>query len=156
MRSRSSSGLSCPVGGSLDQRRTSLPARQYSGRNLVLVRALGGPRRFAKIIASISREHDRVSVTAAMLDQVGAKGALDLLMGLGLIRNSIALDRPVVNSNALRAAGVTGLKKAPSDREAYGALEKQVIENVAMPLGQEPVLVDRTLFQRTKAVLAAL
>lgn len=132
------------------------PSRKASAcaRNLVRLRALGGPTRFAEILASIDAENERVELTRALLSEVGPKGARDLLMGLGLHRNSIALDARVMG--ALRAARVTELKKAPSDREAYNALERMLIDEVAGPLKLEPIVVDRTLYWRNKEVIAAL
>jgi hypothetical protein len=123
-------------------------------RNLVRLRALGGPTRFAEILAAIADENERAELTRALLAEVGPKGARDLLMGLGLHRNSIALDARVMS--ALRAAGVTTAKKAPADRKAYQLLERQLIDEVATPLGVEPIVVDRTLYWRSKEVLAAL
>lgn len=123
-------------------------------RNLVRLRALGGPERFAEIVSRVDIENERVELVRDLLRMVASKGARDLLMGLGLHRNGIALDARVMK--VLRAAGVTLLEKAPSDRKAYAALEQRVIDEVALPLGVEPIVVDRTLYQRTADMIAAL
>lgn len=123
-------------------------------RNLVRVRALGGPTRFAEIVENIHDDHERIELARALLAMVAEKGARDLLMGLGLLRNSIALDARVMR--VLREAKLTDEEKAPSDRATYAALEREVIAEIAAPLNIEPVVVDRTLYQRTDEVIAAL
>ncbi len=75
-------------------------------------------------------------------------------MGFGLLRNSIAIDVRVMK--VLRAAKVTDDEKPPADRATYAALEREVITELALPLKIEPVVVDRTLYQRTEEVIAAL
>ncbi len=122
--------------------------------NLVRIRALGGPTRFAEIIANIKEDRERIELTRALLAMVAEKGARDLLMGFGLLRNSIAFDARVMS--VLREAKLTDEEKAPSNRATYAALEREIIAEIATPLNIEPVVVDRTLYQRTAEVIAAL
>jgi len=110
-------------------------------RNLRVLEAAGGPRAFFKKVASVKGDAERITFLKRSLFHMGDKSARDLLMGTGLLRNSIALDTRVVG--ALRDAGVVR-----GDAVArYEEVERAVIDNVAVPLGVEPVAVDRAIYQ---------
>jgi len=110
-------------------------------RNLRVLEEAGGPRAFFKQVAAIRGDTERIDFVMRSLSHMGAKSARDLLMNTGLLRNSIALDTRVVG--ALRDAGVVR-----GDAVArYDEVEQAVIDNVAVPLGVEPVVVDRAIYQ---------
>lgn len=123
-------------------------------RNRRSILRAGGPTAWVARIAAMPDELARIDRVARDLNQVGEKGARDLLMDCGLCRKTIALDVRVMN--ILRAAGLTDVDKAPPTRAAYEELEAEIVGQVARPLGFEPVTVDRVMFQRHDAIVARL
>jgi hypothetical protein len=136
-----------------DGQRPAKKAIACARNRRALLRA-GGPTAWVASVAAMPDELARIDRVARDLNQVGAKGARDLLMDYGLCRKTIALDVRVMN--ILRAAGLTDEEKAPPSRAAYEELEAEIVEQVARPLGFEPVAVDRVLFQRHDEILARL
>ncbi len=123
-------------------------------RNFRRVRAFGGPREFVAVVSRIVGDDERIEFVIDVLSHVNLKGARDLLMELGMHRNSIALDARVMS--VLRAAGLSESESAPSKAEVYREIEMAIISNVADPFGLEPVVVDRTMYQRQKEIVTAL
>jgi hypothetical protein len=120
--------------------------------NFIRVRALGGPRDVFRAFAAVSDDAERIRLVQSLLGQVGMKGARDLLMENGLLREGIALDDRV--ESILFAAGVIPTKSI--DPRDYETVEAAVLEHVARPLGWDGVELDRTMYQQRDGVLAAL
>jgi hypothetical protein len=92
-------------------------------------------------------EKARIRYAAKQLEYIGDKSARDLLMELGLIRNSIALDVRIVKS--LRNLGVN-IPDNYNDKKIYPEIEKEILENICKPLDLEGVELDRLLYNTYK------
>jgi len=92
-------------------------------------------------------EKDRIRYVAKELEYIGNKSARDLLMELGLIRNSIALDVRVVKS--LRDVGIN-IPDNYNDKKLYPEIEKDILEIICKPLDLEGVELDRLLYNTYK------
>ena len=113
-------------------------------RNMRGLQRVGGPRQYFEHVAALPDETARIDHVIRTLSYMRKKGARDLLIGLGLIRNSIAIDTRVLG--ALEEAGVVSGQAGARDRR-YQELEQAIIDNVAVPLGLEPARVDRAIYQ---------
>lgn len=121
-------------------------------RNLEVVQALGGPRRFVDLVRLIPSDEGRVLFLRIALSQVGKKSSRDLAMTLGLIKGAIALDARI--EGLLRSAGI--LRRGRVAARDYEVVEREILKRIARPLGMSGMAVDRTMFQRRKEIEAAL
>jgi len=65
-------------------------------------------------------------------------------MGLGLVRNAIALDIRVVN--ILRRIGIDIPEGYATNAKLYAKIEKEILEKICIPLKLIGVQFDRLLF----------
>lgn len=90
-------------------------------------------------------ELERVIVLINNFKYLKNKSARDFLMGLGINKNTLALDIRIQNifeHIGLPLPDQTELGK----KSIYAATEKDIIENICIPLNIQPVVFDRILF----------
>jgi hypothetical protein len=90
-------------------------------------------------------EADRIRYVRSNLQYVKHKGARDLLIGLGAVKNAIALD--VRWKNILQGAGVAVPRNFQTSRSTYEQLEREILEKVCKPLGVTGAHLDRAFFK---------
>ena len=79
--------------------------------------------------------------TVKELKAIGDKGARDLLMELGIIRDSVALDVRVKKSLSLFGFHI------PTSEEIYEGIVQEILEKICIPLKIEGVQLDRLLYK---------
>ena len=104
-----------------------------------------GIRGFFNYLGGITSERKRVEYVINHLKYIKNKGARDLLMELGLVRNAIALDVRVVKN--IRHIGIDISEGYENNAKKYAEIEKDILEKVCMPLGLEGIQLDRLLFR---------
>lgn len=106
-----------------------------------------GPKDFFNHLEGITGndyEAKRINYVIDRLKYVKNKGARDLLMELGLVRNAIALDVRVVNT--LRRIGIDIPEGYENNANLYAQIEKEILEKICIPLKLSGVQLDRLLF----------
>jgi hypothetical protein len=99
-----------------------------------------------------STERERVTFLMQHLKFMKNKSARDYLMGIGMNRNTLALDIRI--QNIFRHVGVAFPGPELLARaQVYDHVEQQIIQKVCAPLGIEPVALDRILFQNYRRII---
>ncbi len=119
--------------------------------NFEVLEAYGGPKSYFEKIAEVPDENWRVAIVGDDLSYVKNKGARDLLIGLGLLRDAVALDSRLVK--VLRYVGVDLPKDITTNKPKYKALEREIIEKVCVPCGITGGHLDRILFGKYKEIV---
>jgi len=114
-------------------------------RNLSFLHARGGPKAYITQIAALPAAK-QIQAVIRDLAFIKNKGARDFLMGLGLLRDAIALDVRVLNG--LKAMGADLAPGVGSDATLYAQLEKELLEEVCRPMKVDGVVLDRIMFQK--------
>ncbi|MCB9365533.1 MAG: hypothetical protein H6587_13250 [Flavobacteriales bacterium] len=108
----------------------------------------GGFRNLIQDLVNIkgkNAELERVDFLINNFKYLKNKSARDFLMGLGINKNTLALDIRIQNifeHIGLQLPNQTELGK----KSIYAATEKDIIENICIPLNIQPVVFDRILF----------
>lgn len=111
----------------------------------------GGPKALLRIVSQFggeNRDMRRIKYLMAVFRGgcfIQSKGARDFLMGIGLVRNAIAIDIRV--KTVLENAGITfpeGFEKKPA---VYDRIEERILNKICKPLGLKGVQFDRMLFR---------
>lgn len=114
-----------------------------------------GPKDFFNYLEGITDddyERKRIEYVINHLKYVKNKSARDLLMELGLVRNTIALDVRVVN--ILRHIGIDIPKGYENNTKLYAEIEKDIIEKICVPLKLEGVQLDRLLYRSYNEIIS--
>lgn len=117
-----------------------------------LLETYGGPRRYFEYLASVPVEDWRISIVADEMAYIKNKGARDLLIELGLVRNAIAFDSRL--KTVLMKLGAKLPKDVATNRACYRSLEQELISKVCIPAGITGGQLDRILFNRSKEAVA--
>jgi hypothetical protein len=80
------------------------------------------------------------------------KSARDLLMGLGMNRNTLAIDIRIQNIFSLHGITLPD-QKGLNNKQIYAETENEIIEKICRPLSIEPIIFDRILFQNYDSIL---
>lgn len=115
-------------------------------KNLATLIQHGGPRAYIERLARWPDERARVSVLIREMAFIKNKGARDLLIGLGLLKDALAFDTRVLK--VLATLGAQLPDDVASNSESYGHLEAEIIERVCRPAGITGAMLDRIMFQR--------
>lgn len=115
-------------------------------RNLATLIYHGGPRAYVERLARWPNERSRVDVLIREMAFIKNKGARDLLIGLGLLKDALAFDTRVLK--VLESVGARLPKGVASDPDAYARLESEIIERVCRPAGVSGAVLDRVMFQK--------
>jgi len=116
-----------------------------------LKRFEGGPREFLQKISRMEDYNHKVMFTMDALKYVKNKGARDLLMELGVVRNALALDTRV--QNVLQKVGIEMPKDLAGKTTLYDQIEDQILEEICKPLGISGVEFDRMLYQNYSSII---
>jgi hypothetical protein len=117
-----------------------------------LLETYDGPRRYFEHLASVPVEDWRISIVADEMAYIRNKGARDLLIELGLVRNAIAFDSRL--KTVLTKVGAELPKDVATNRARYRSLEQELIAKVCVPAGITGGHLDRILFNRSKEAVA--
>jgi hypothetical protein len=116
------------------------------------------PQHFTGLIRHLTKykgdsaEWERVTFLMQHLKFSKKKSASDYLMGIGMNRNTLALDIRI--QNIFRHMGVAFPGPELLARaKVYDHVEQQIIQKVCTPLGIEPVAFDRILFQNYRRII---
>ncbi|MEX6689678.1 hypothetical protein QTN47_19390 [Danxiaibacter flavus] len=97
-------------------------------------------------------EVQRVHFLTSNFKYIKNKSARDFLMGLGINRNTVAIDIRI--QNIFKRFGLPLPSQAElSRRIIYEAAEKNIVDKICKPLNIEPVQFDRILFQNYDSIL---
>ena len=110
-----------------------------------------GPIGFLNYISKIDNEKQRIRYVVNNFKYVKNKGARDLLMELGLIRNSIAIDVRI--QNILKKMGIEISQDSLSNPLRYEQIQKEIIEKICNPLDISRIAFDRMLYQNYEEIM---
>jgi len=131
-------------------RKTSAVVRNFT----FLSEFRGGPLGYLAALASIAKEELRVERVVQDMRYIEQKGARDLLAGLGLAVNVVALDIRLIT--ILHRLGVSTPPDLQTNPLRYTEFEREVLARVCAPLGITGVELDRTLYHNYKAIVKQL
>ena len=101
---------------------------------------------------SKSAEWERVEFLKANFQFMKNKSARDYLMGIGMNRNTLALDVRI--QNIFNYVGISfPVAKELGNADIYDTTEKKIIKNICKPLKVEPIVFDRILFQNYAKII---
>jgi hypothetical protein len=118
--------------------------------NFDLLEAYGGPTKYFTELAGVPEEAWRVGIVSDEMQYIRSKGARDLLIGLGLVENAIALDSRL--QTVLKNVGVSLPADLATNRVKYKSLELELLEKVCRPCRISGAHFDRILFGKWRAV----
>ncbi len=116
--------------------------------NFELLQAYGGPKKYFGDLAKVPEESWRVGIVSDEMQCIRSKGARDLLIGLGIVENAIALDSRL--QKILSEAGVKLRNDLAVNRASYKLLESELLQKVCEPCGVTGAHFDRILFNNWK------
>lgn len=119
--------------------------------NFDLLEAYGGARSYFSKIEKIPSEVWRVSIVSDEMSYIRNKGARDLLIGLGLAKNVIALDSRL--QTVLKKLGAKLPDDLAANRLRYKAIERELLETVCQPCLITGAHLDRILFNKWKEII---
>ena len=79
------------------------------------------------------------------------KGARDLLMELGLVRNAIAFDTRI--KNVLHKISIETPEHFENSSKLYNDAENDIISKICVPLGISGIELDRMLYQNYEEIM---
>jgi len=120
-------------------------------KNLALIEAYGGPKKYIQRVAKISEDNLKVATIIDDMCYIKNKGARDFLINLGLIENAIAFDVRI--KKILVTCGVKLPDGLGADKTAYKQLESELIEKVCKTCGVTGAVFDRLLYQNYKQII---
>jgi hypothetical protein len=112
-----------------------------------------GPVGFLNKLANFQEDRDRVQYVIDSFKFIKNKGARDLLMELGMVRDALALD--VRMQNVLGKLGIE-YPKDFSNPKVYDRVERDILLKVCKPLGISGMELDRILYQNYKEIMDTL
>lgn len=115
-----------------------------------------GPRGFLTKLSELKgsdADNSRIKAVMNTLMYIKNKGARDLLMELGLIRNAIALDVRI--QTILQKVGIEVLKDFQNNSKLYDEIENDILTKICTPLGISGVEFDRMLYQNYEDIMKA-
>jgi thermostable 8-oxoguanine DNA glycosylase len=115
------------------------------------------PRGFLKKISEFSGpegDKERISFVTNSFMFIENKGARDLLMELGIVKNALALD--VRMQNILQRLGIRVPEGFQSSPKLYSEVESKILEKICRPLGLTGVELDRMLYQNYEEIMKSL
>lgn len=118
--------------------------------NFELLQAYGGPKKYFSELAGVPEEAWRVGIVSDEMQYIRSKGARDLLIGLGLVENAIALDSRL--QKVLTNVGVLLPADLANNRVKYKSLEHELLQKVCKPCRISGAHFDRILFGKWREV----
>ncbi len=119
----------------------------------VISKFKGGPRGLLKRLAQFrgpNAERRRVKYLMKIFKYFGSKSARDFLIGIGMIRQAIALD--VRMQRVLRKVGIELPVGIASSESLYDRVEELVLEKVCKPLRISGAQFDRMIYRHYKEI----
>jgi hypothetical protein len=113
-----------------------------------------GPKGFfTKLSEFKGPDSDKTRIRYAMqsLAYIKSKGARDLLMELGLVKDAIALDARV--QNVLQKVGIQTLRDFANTPKLYDQTEEDILTKICRPLGITGIEFDRVLYQNYEQIM---
>jgi hypothetical protein len=112
-----------------------------------------GPKGFMLRLAEMKGpDNDKIRIRYVMdcFMYIKNKGARDLLMELGLVKNAVALDARI--QAIFQKIGIQ-MPKISSDLKLYEEIENEVLTKICKPLGLLGIEFDRMLYQNKKEIM---
>lgn len=106
---------------------------------------------FLQEITNLSSDIQKIKRLMSELKYIKTKGARDLLMELGIVKNAIAFDVRVIN--ILQKIGVNLPDNFTANPRLYSKIEKEILDKICEPLGISGVMFDRMLYQNYNKIL---
>lgn len=125
------------------------PAATY---NFDLLLSYGGPKEYFRSVSSVPIEAWRIAVVGDELAYIKNKGARDILIGLGLVKNAIAFDSRL--TGVLKHVGAQLPADLATNKLNYKSLEAELIEKVCVRCGISGGHFDRILFAKAKEIVS--
>jgi len=132
----------------------SIKAKALAHNFNVLKRFEEGPKGFMKHLAKFkSPDGDRAKIRFVMdnLMYIRNKGARDLLMELGVVRNAIALDARI--QAVFKKTGIQMPGNFSSNYKIYEQIENDILNKICCPLKLLGVEFDRMLYQNYQEIM---
>lgn len=123
---------------------------QSASHNFELLEAYGGPTQYFRALSGVPEEAWRIGIVSDEMQYIRSKGARDLLIGLGLAENVIALDSRL--QTVLKKTGISVPSDLASNRGKYKSLERELLEKVCKPCSISGAHFDRILFSKWKEI----
>jgi hypothetical protein len=131
----------------------SMKAKALAHNLNVLKRFEQGPREFMMKLAEMKGpDNDKIRIRYVMdcFMYIKNKGARDLLMELGLVKNAIALDARI--QAIFQKVGIQ-MPKISGDLKLYEEIENEILTKICKPLGLLGIEFDRMLYQNKKEIM---
>lgn len=120
--------------------------------NLKMLKSFeGGPKGFLKELSRFSSDKRKIDYVIHSLEYIKNKGARDLLMELGLVRNAIAFDSRL--KNVFHKIGLETPEHFETSSKLYNEVESEIKTRVCVPLGISAVELDRMLYQNYEEIM---
>lgn len=110
----------------------------------------GGPRGLLKFLSETNGKSERIRFLMRNFQFMGSKNARDFLMGLGLLRDAVALDARL--KNVFAKMGIELPRGFESNPRLYDEVEKDILEKICSPLGLSGVELDRLFYQNYREI----
>ena len=121
-------------------------------KNFAFLKAFkGGPAEYFHSLMSLPDDDSRVNRVIKDMSYIKLKGARDLLAGLDIVTNIIALDVRIIN--IFRGIGIPMPDDIQTNCRAYNDLQNEIIQRVCRPLGITGVMLDRILYRNYDKIL---
>ena len=104
-----------------------------------------------KELSRLSSDKHKIDYVIRSLKYIKNKGARDLLMELGLVRNAIAFDTRI--KNVLHKIGIETPEHFETSSKLYDKVENEIISKICVPLGISGVELDRMLYQNYEEIM---
>jgi hypothetical protein len=111
---------------------------------------LGGPKEFLNTLSQLKEDKEHVQLVIDSLKFIKNKGARDLLMELGIVKDAIALDVRIRN---IFAKLQINTPKNFSNSRIYDQVENDILSKICRPLDLTGVELDRILYQNYAAIM---
>jgi len=111
----------------------------------------GGPKGLLRELSRFSSDKQKIDCLMHSLKYIKNKGARDLLMELGLVRNAIAFDTRI--RNVLHKIGIETPERFETSSKLYDEVENDIISKICVPLGISGIELDRMLYQNYEEIM---
>ena len=110
-----------------------------------------GPKGFLTELSRFSSDKQKMDYVMHALKYIKNKGARDLLMELGLVRNAIAFDSRIIN--VFHKIGIETPEHFETSSKLYDEVENDIISRICVPLGISGIELDRMLYQNYEGIM---
>ena len=118
---------------------------------MVLKKYKEGPKGLIEELSCKNEDITKIKYFMNNFKYIGSKSARDYLMGLGLVKNTVALDVRI--QNIFNKIGIKLPKGFENNPKIYDEIEKDILTKICQPLGLDGIQFDRMLYQNYDEIM---